>query len=95
MLGGLTQYFLCLPEVEKILLEEASQKFPIWPNPTSTKCQRWRYCQVQKPFEGSPKAVILNENPLIIAGGDAFVSQNANVGDCIASAYEITKKYLV
>ena len=33
--------------------------------------------------------MILNENPLIIAGGDGFVSNNAIVDDCIVSAYEI------
>ena len=54
-------------------------------------CQRWRYSQVYRPFDGCPKAVVLNESPLIIAGGDAFVAKYATVDDCIASSYEISK----
>ena len=77
-----------IPEVQKMLLEE-TQKY--LPTPNSVKCQRWRYSQVKSAYEGCPKAVILCEKPLIIAGGDGFVSNNAVVDDCIVSANKIAQ----
>merc|ERR1719189_182595 len=78
-------------EIEDILVKHYKKLFPDWPEPTSLKCQKWRYSQVYTPFEGCPKAVVLNESPLIVAGGDAFVAKYATVDDCISSSYEITK----
>ncbi len=79
-----------IPEVEKMLLDHCKKIYPNWPQPASVKCQRWRYSQVYKPFEGTPKAVVLHEEPLIVAGGDAFVAKYATVDDCFASARKIS-----
>ena len=80
-----------IPEVEKIMVDHYKKRYPDWPEPVSVKCQRWRYSQVYKPFEGSPKAIILNEYPLIVAGGDAFVEKYASVDDCLTSAIKVSE----
>ena len=49
------------------------------------------FSQVYRSFEGCRKVLVLNESPLIVAGGDAFVSKYATVDDCFASSYEISK----
>merc|ERR1711997_367993 len=65
-----------LKEVEEILLNHYKKRYPDWPLPTSVKCLRWRYSQTYKPFNGCPKAIVLNENPLLIAGGDGFMHKS-------------------
>ena len=51
------------------------------------RIHRWKLCFCLLLL----KAVVLNECPLIVAGGDAFVAKYATVDDCIASSYEISK----
>ena len=84
-----------MSEVQDILGGEVYKNFikksKNWPAPNAYKCHRWRFSQVDHPFEGCPKAVVLNSDPPILAGGDAFVAQSANIGDCIASAYKMTE----
>ena len=79
-----------IPEVERILIDHYKQRYPKWPQPVSVKCQRWRYSQVHQPFEGCPKAVVLNEEPLIIAGGDGFMHRSG-FDACIDSAHAIVE----
>jgi len=43
--------------------------------------------QVVQPFSNSPGCVVLNENPLLIAGGDGFV--HSNVDGCLKSSQKI------
>ena len=86
---GLKHLETPIPEVEKILTEQYKSRYPNWPQPSWVKCQRWRYSQVLQPFEGCPKAVILQDKPLLIAAGDGFVAQNATVDGCIASAHSV------
>lgn len=80
-----------IPDVEEILCQKYKTLFPQWPEPDFIKCQRWRFSQVWNPYPGCPKAVVLNTCPLLIAGGDAFVSRFATVDSCIASAHEISR----
>ena len=65
------------------------QRYPNWPEPSSVKCLRWRYSQVHQPYENCPKAIILNENPLLIAGGDGFMPKSG-FDSCLDSASAIT-----
>ena len=65
------------------------QRYPNWPEPSSVKCLRWRYSQVHQPYENCPKAIILNENPLLIAGGDGFMPKSG-FDTCLDSASAIT-----
>ena len=74
-----------LKEVEQILLDHCKQRYPEWPEPANVKCLRWRYSQIFKPYEGTPKAVILSESPLIVAAGDAFMPRSG-FDTCIDSA---------
>ena len=80
-----------IPEVEKMLVSHYKKLYPNWPQPNSVKCQRWRYSQVSTPFPGCPHAVTLNEAPLLLAGGDAFVEEFATVDGCIASAIKMSE----
>ena len=80
-----------IPEVEKMLVAHYKKLYPNWPQPNSVKCQRWRYYQVSTPFPGCPHAVTLNEAPLLLAGGDAFVEEFATVDGCIASAIKMSE----
>ena len=75
-----------IPEVEKILIGHYKKRYPTWPEPVSVKCLRWRYSQIFKPFEGCPKTVILNENPLILAAGDGFM-QRSGFDTCLDSGF--------
>ena len=74
--------------MNKILIDHYKQVYPSWPEPISTKCLRWKYSQTFKPYEGCPKAIILNEKPLIIAGGDGFMPKSG-LSCCLDSAEEI------
>ena len=78
-----------LPEIEKILLKHFKEKYPRWPEPKSVKCLRWRYSQIYKPYQNCPGAIILNEKPLIIAGGDGF-TEKSGLSCCIDSAQTIS-----
>ena len=80
-----------IPEVEKMLVAQYKKLYPDWPHPNSVKSQRWRYSQVSTPFPGCPHAVALNEAPLLLAGGDAFVEEFATIDGCIASAIKMSE----
>ena len=85
---GIKNLEVPLPEIEKILLKHFKDRYPNWPEPKSVKCLRWRYSQIYKPYENCPGAVILNEKPLIIAGGDGFV-EKSGLSCCLDSAQSI------
>ena len=82
---GIKQLETPIPEVEKILVEHYQKRYPNWPSPISVKCLRWRYSQVSTPYDGFPGAIILNENPLLIAAGDGFVHRSG-LDACLESA---------
>ena len=84
---GLKQLDENIENVESSIRSNLKKLLPFLPDPTSTKCQRWRFSQVYKPFEGSPGCIVLNESPLIIAGGDSFSSSNFD--GCIESSTSI------
>jgi len=76
-------------EMGPILLSEISRMYPDWPQPKSSKCHKWRYSQASQTYKGEPGCVVIKENPLLIAGGDAF---SGSVFDgCISSAEAISQ----
>ena len=85
---GIKHLEVPLPEIEKILLKHFKEKYPSWPDPKSVKCLRWRYSQIYKPYQKCPGAIILNEKPLIIAGGDGFM-EKSGLSCCLDSAQNI------
>ena len=78
-----------LKDIQQELVNHVNKMFPKWPEPKSVKCHRWRYSQVLTPYSGKPGYVMLAENPMLIAGGDGFMSSHIN--DCISSAVAVSK----
>lgn len=80
--------------VEPIIRKHLEGLIPNLPTPVGSKCQRWRYSQVSKPFEGSPGTLVLDEGPshILLLAGDGF--SHSNFDGCIASA-EATCKTLI
>ncbi|XP_075225302.1 renalase-like [Lycorma delicatula] len=66
---------------------KSAKVFKHWPEPSSTVICQWSYSQVFKPYYSKPGSVILNEKPLLIAGGDGFIGSTFD--DCIFSAKTI------
>ena len=63
--------------------------------PTATKLHKWRYSQIHKPMEGTPKAVTISEEPLLVLAGDAFTGSNFdNCRSSAEKAYEILSAHL-
>jgi len=58
--------------------------------PLSVKCQRWRYSQVYKAYEGAPGCVVVQSSPLLVLAGDGFVSMSHFDG-CVDSALAAEK----
>lgn len=50
----------------------------------STKLHKWRYSQIHKPMEGTPKAIAISDSPLFVLAGDAFTGSNFD--NCRSSA---------
>ena len=48
------------------------------------KLHKWRYSQIHKPMEGTPKAVTISEEPLLVLAGGAFTGSNFD--NCRSSA---------
>ena len=74
-------------DVKPLMLDAIKKLFPEWPEPTSVKCQKWRYSQTSTPYEGEPGCVPLHDKPLLLAGGDGFTKSGFD--GCIASAESI------
>ncbi|KAL0276543.1 UNVERIFIED_CONTAM: hypothetical protein PYX00_004100 [Menopon gallinae] len=78
-----------LPEMEKLLLGQARELFPDWPEPAAVKCHKWRFSQVVEPFPGKPGCLMLNPSPVLVLGGDAF--SESNFDGCIHSSLKIVE----
>lgn len=79
-------------EVKPLLMKRVSQLYPTVPAPEEVKCHKWRYSQVTVPFRGQPGCLVLNEDPLLLLGGDAFAHSNFN--GCLDSSKAIVKTLL-
>jgi len=74
-----------LNDVRKELIGHVEVMFPDWPQPAHVKCHRWQYSQVIIPYTGQPGCLTISEHPLLVAGGDSFMS--SHVDGCISSAF--------
>ncbi|XP_069701624.1 renalase-like [Periplaneta americana] len=81
-----------LRDVEHELTCRAKNLFPDWPTPAYVMCKKWEYSQVKTPYSGQPGCIILEEQPLLIAGGDSFTSSHFD--GCIISAVTLTNKVI-
>lgn len=72
-------------EVGEEMLERLKELFPELPAPKKAIPHFWRYGQTYKPYPGAPGLVTINENPLIVAGGDSFM-QTSNLSMCAKAA---------
>lgn len=79
-----------LSDIEKVLLAEARNLFPDWPQPTSTKCHKWRYSQVTNAYPGTPGCLIISHTPPLVIGGDGFVGSTFD--NCVISSKTISEK---
>ena len=59
-------------KVEPLIIESVKKILPELPAPSHTKCQRWRYSQIHKAYSDAEGCLVLNDTPLLIAGGDSF-----------------------
>ncbi|XP_056351504.1 renalase-like isoform X1 [Oenanthe melanoleuca] len=76
-------------EVQQIILSHLQSILPSLPEPSSIKCQRWRYSQVTRAVPNCPGQMILHTQPLLICGGDAFT--RSNFDGCIESAMSLAE----
>lgn len=79
-----------IKEVENIIFGHFNELFPGLPRPSSTRCIRWRYSQVHKPFPGQPGALVPRDRPLLVLAGDAFV--HSNFSGCVESSLVAVEK---
>ncbi|XP_054839201.1 renalase isoform X1 [Eublepharis macularius] len=78
-----------IEKIQQLILEKLKEIIPIVPEPTSIKCQRWRYSQVTKAFLGCPGQITLHTKPFLVCGGDGFI--HSNFDGCIDSAMSIVE----
>ena len=76
-------------EAGEEMLDRLKVILPELPEPIKVIPHFWRFGQVYKPYCGNPGYVVLNEDPLIVAGGDSFMrisnlSKAAKSGEMIA-----------
>ncbi|XP_059707049.1 renalase isoform X4 [Haemorhous mexicanus] len=76
-------------EVQQIILSHLQRIMPSLPQPSSIKCQRWRYSQVTRAVPNCPGQMILHTQPLLICGGDGFT--RSNFDGCIESAMSLAE----
>ncbi|XP_075891287.1 renalase isoform X2 [Nelusetta ayraudi] len=74
-------------EVQPIILEELYKLLPDLPQPTSIKCQKWRYSQVQTSVADCPGHMTVLDGPLLVCSGDAF--SHSNFDGCVESALSV------
>ncbi|KAM9426846.1 renalase [Pholidichthys leucotaenia] len=74
-------------EVQPIILAELHKLLPNLPQPVSIKCHKWRYSQVLTAVPDCPGHMTILEQPLLVAGGDAFV--HSNFDGCVESALSV------
>uniref|UniRef100_UPI0037E972BC renalase isoform X3 n=1 Tax=Semicossyphus pulcher TaxID=241346 RepID=UPI0037E972BC len=71
-------------DVQPIILQELQKLLPDLPEPTSVKCQKWRYSQVLTSVPDCPGQMTVLDRPLLVCGGDAF--SHSNFDGCVESA---------
>ncbi|NXJ19173.1 RNLS Renalase, partial [Dicrurus megarhynchus] len=76
-------------EVQQIILSHLQRIVPSLPEPSSIKCQKWRYSQVTRAVPNCPGQMILHTQPLLICGGDGFT--RSNFDGCIESAVSLAE----
>jgi renalase len=83
-----------LEDMKELLLAEIKGKFKTLEgkDPEYVKCQKWRYSQVKKGYEGSPGYAVLSEIPLILAAGDGFVQSGFE--NCVLSAENTAQRLI-
>ncbi|XP_076460055.1 renalase-like [Babylonia areolata] len=59
-------------KVKDIVMAEVTRHLPDLPPPAEVKSQKWRYSQVHRAYPGKPGCVTVQEQPLIVLGGDGF-----------------------
>lgn len=74
-------------EVQPIILEELYKLLPDLPQPTSIKCQKWRYSQVLTSVVDCPGHMTVLDGPLLVCSGDAF--SHSNFDGCVESALSV------
>lgn len=79
-----------LNDVQNELVDHVKEMFPDWPEPEYTKCHWWQYSQVMTPYMGQPGCLTIAEHPLLVAGGDSFMS--SHIDGCISSAFILTNR---
>ncbi|XP_063244927.1 LOW QUALITY PROTEIN: renalase-like [Bacillus rossius redtenbacheri] len=77
-------------DVQCELMQHFKTVFPHWPVPETVKCHKWRYSQVVTPYLGTPGFVTIEEEPLLLAGGDSFTKSTFD--GCIESAELVSRK---
>lgn len=68
------------------LVDSLHQLFPAWPPAAASKCLKWRYSQVSRPYAGSPNSLMLTNGPPLVLAGDGFAA-TSNFEGCLASAF--------
>ena len=74
-----------------MMIDHLKEVIPNLPEPSSTKCHRWRYSQVSNPAEGVYGCIALCSSPLLIAAGDGFV--HSNFDGCVESALSVVEMF--
>ncbi|GFG36973.1 hypothetical protein Cfor_05394 [Coptotermes formosanus] len=87
---GENNMYTDLNVVRNQLVGHVEEMFPDWPEPAHVKCQRWQYSQVITPYTGQPGCLTISDHPLLVAGGDSFVS--SHVDGCISSAFTLADR---
>jgi renalase len=77
-----------LNDVQSELVDHVKEMFPDWPEPEFIKCHLWQHSQVITPYVGQPGCLTIAEHPLLVAGGDSFMS--SHIDGCISSAFTLT-----
>lgn len=81
-------------EVKQMIMKSLNERVPELKGvkPVNIKCQRWRYSQVHRPFNGTPGCVVIRESPLLVLAGDAFVKMSHFDG-CVDSAIAVNNVF--
>ncbi|ELT99581.1 hypothetical protein CAPTEDRAFT_156960 [Capitella teleta] len=74
---------------QEVVLPRLRELMPDLPTPVSVKNHKWRFSQVHHAYEGKPGAVVLNEAPLLVIGGDSFTY--SKLDGCVYSAEKMVK----
>jgi len=77
-------------EMAPVLMSSVKKMFPDWPEPEGVRSLKWLYSQVYRAYPGTPGSIVVNDSPLLVAGGDAFTTSNFD--GCVESAFSIVDR---